>query len=223
MENSIINKEKIRKQDLIIMSLIKFFNNFIEKNFPKFSISIKQNDFKYLIYFLELNVKLLSTNKIKYIISIEHTIIISESNKEFKENLFKFLLFFIFLINIHNKSFNFFLNLNKYESIQAYASLIRKLYQENLFDADSFLKFLKFMVSLSLFTFDTNNILNNTNSQQINNLYRNFKTLYESKKVSKLKKNEGINFISLFIECFLFMIFIIYVVSCFKSNIRSNE
>jgi hypothetical protein len=192
MEINTRKYEKMKKQDMTIKSLVIFFNNFIEKNFKDHFLDVRPNEINYLVYFLELNVKLLSTNKIKYIISIDHSQIASESDFEFKENLFKFLIFFIFLINIHNKSFNCLLNLNKYGNIQTYASMIRKFYVENLIESNSYLKFLKIIGSLSLFSFDTNKIFYNSNSIYLNNLYKNSTSLNKTRTKLKADKYEGI-------------------------------
>jgi len=170
MENKIKTNERINKQKITIKSLVIFFNNYIERNFKNFLLSIKTSDFKNLNYFLELNVRLLSTNKLKYIIALDHSNLASDFSDDLKNCLFKFLMFHVFLINIQFKDLTFLMNLNKQDVIRNYISLINKFYFQNFFDVEKYIKFLKILTSLSLFSFDSKNILNNLNSNYLNNL-----------------------------------------------------
>ncbi len=212
--------ERMEKHDYKIKSLVLFFNNFIERNFKKFALNIGQNDLKYLIYFLELNLKLLSTNKVKYLLTTDHSQIASESDKEFKANLIKFIIFLIFLINIHNKNFNYHSILNKYDNIQIYVSLGRKFYLENLIDSDSYIRFLKIIASLSLFSFD-NNIWNITNTQYLNNLYKKSKNLKKLTINTRVEMNKG-SYINLYLS--FYSIFKLDISSMpFMENVQNKK
>ncbi len=172
MEINLHEKEKFRKEDTLIITIIKFFNNLIEKILKTTNTIIRHNEIRYLNFFLELNVKLMSTNKLRCIVINDHSKFVESADKELKDLLFKFLIFIIFLLNMQDRKINKNFSFNKDENLKSYILLFKKLYFENYFDDEKLIAFFKYICSLALFKFDANIISNTFNSKYSNVLYK---------------------------------------------------
>ena len=100
MEKKQNHFESIKKKDDMFILVAKFFNSFLEKNFKNLNLKLKAADLICLKYFLKINLRLISTNKLKYIIKCNYDKLVTEFDQETKDLLLKFLSFLVFLINI---------------------------------------------------------------------------------------------------------------------------
>ena len=167
MEKKQNHFESIKKKDDMFILVAKFFNSFLEKNFKNLNLKLKAADLICLKYFLKINLRLISTNKLKYIIKCNYDKLVTEFDQETKDLLLKFLSFLVFLINIHDKNINLIYNINKHESLHSLFLLGKKFFLDDFFDDEKYLFFLKFITSLSLITFDTQMIINSNNSNNV--------------------------------------------------------
>lgn len=189
MDNKLNAKEKLKMKDKILLGIVKFFNNFNENFFQNPNLKIRQSELDYFREFIDCNFPLITTYKLKYLISTKHSHLASEFDQELKNKLFKFSLYLIFFLNLQDENFKLINNINKYEIIRLLVLLNKKFYCENFFDEEKIFFMLKFITCLSLIKLDASMFFN---SELVKSNFHKHKNTCSKRKL-KLKAADAPN------------------------------